>query len=82
MMTQASSGPSRASICLAHVGCEAVDRTVRRTEAVHAARLDDRDRLIGTERVGEEAVLEGIPPAAGECEQRRPAAAVVQHHDG
>ena len=34
------------------------------------------------ERLGEEAVLDRVPRAAGECEQRRPAAAVVQHDDG
>ena len=62
---------------LEHVGCEAVDRAVRRIRAVHAAQLDDRNRLVATERVGEEAVLEGVPrrhravrTAAAGCRRR------------
>src|SRR5204863_858930 len=60
-----------------HVGCEAVERAIRRTRAVHAARLDDRNRLVATQRVGEEAVLEGVPTATGQREQTRPPAALV-----
>ena len=42
----------------------------------------DRNRLVGPERFGEEPPFERVPAAAGEREQRRPAAAVVQHDDG